>query len=291
MRLIRGTRLFSKDFVVAGLQGSRFQLAQTLDLDRECFLQWSCFLLAAIPSSLPWTLSHRQKASWRTGSLQHHRWSSQPLFVAQFDDPGASPVFCPHPESIERRSSTSIQGKRLRGACANEPSSVSPRDSFEASFSRHRFVNSSPVISSHSCFFSVGSSAMILPSSERRGALTYCTTRHRAFGASSGSGSRPCSLQRARVFNQNMVAAGCLPDVAIWNSVLRTFAIASAGPLVSSSRKCFRSVVVERIPTTMAICSCLCPKLASIFTRRRCSSVGTKLRGILAFLRNSVQHT
>src|SRR4051794_24448883 len=87
MRLIRGTRLFSKDFVVAGLQGSRFQLAQTLDLDRECFLQWSCFLLAAIPSSLPWTLSHRQKASWRSGSLQHHRWSSQPLFVAQFDDP------------------------------------------------------------------------------------------------------------------------------------------------------------------------------------------------------------
>src|SRR4051812_40898495 len=60
--------------------------------------------------------------------------------VAQFDDPGASPVLCPHPESIERRSSTSVQGKRLRGACANEPSSVSPRDSFEASFSRHRFV-------------------------------------------------------------------------------------------------------------------------------------------------------
>src|SRR3954451_15362249 len=79
MRLIRGTRLFSKNFVVAGLQGSRFQLAQTLDLDRECFLQWSCFLLTAIPSSLPWTLSYRQKASWRTGSLQHHRWSSQPL--------------------------------------------------------------------------------------------------------------------------------------------------------------------------------------------------------------------
>jgi hypothetical protein len=34
------------------------------------------------------------------------------------------------------------------------------------------------------------------------------------------------------------------PEVAIWNSVLRTFAIASAGPRVSSSRKCFRSVVV-----------------------------------------------
>src|SRR3954447_24622877 len=104
MRLIRGTRLFSKDFVVAGLQGSRFHLAQTLDLDRECFLQWSCFLLAAIPSSLPWTLSRRQKASGRTGSLQHPLWLSQPLFGAAFDHQGASPVRCPHPESIERRS-------------------------------------------------------------------------------------------------------------------------------------------------------------------------------------------
>src|SRR3954451_7568726 len=212
MCLIRGARLFSNEFVVAGLQGFRFQLAQTLDLDRECFLQLSCFLLAALPSSLPWTLSHRQKASWRTGSLQHHRWSSQRLFVAQFDDPGASPVCCPHPEPIEPRSSTSVQGKGLRGACANEPSSVSPRHSFEASFSRRRFANSSSVMSSYSCFFSVGSSGMISPCSERRGALTYCTTMHGAFGASSGSGSRPCSLKRARVFNQNMVAAGCLPE-------------------------------------------------------------------------------
>src|SRR3954447_9329915 len=75
MRLIRGTRLFSKDFVVAGLQGSRFQLAQTLDLDRECFLQLSCFLLTA--RSLPWTLSHRPKASWRTGSL-----AASPMAIA-----------------------------------------------------------------------------------------------------------------------------------------------------------------------------------------------------------------
>src|SRR3954463_13752768 len=52
MCLIRRARLFSKDFVVAGLQGSRFQLAQTLDLDRECSLQLSCFLIGAIPSSV-----------------------------------------------------------------------------------------------------------------------------------------------------------------------------------------------------------------------------------------------
>src|SRR5437764_6908392 len=82
-----------------------------------------------------------------------------------------------------------------------------------------------------------------------------------------------------------MVAPGFRPEVAILNRVFRTFTLASIGPRVSSWRKCFRSVATELSPSRTAICSCFNPKPAIAFAFCRCSSVGTKLRGIQALLR------
>src|SRR5438067_10093583 len=94
-----------------------------------------------------------------------------------------------------------------------------------------------------------------------------------------GSGVLPLSLHLPHLFSQYIVAFGFRPEVASLNNVRRTFTCASTGPRTSSWRKCFRSVAVERTPTSAAICSCLRPYPASARTLLRCSGLGSNLRG------------
>src|SRR5260370_40721263 len=56
-------------------------------------------------------------------------------------------------------------------------------------------------------------------------------------------------------------------------------------PSSSSLRKCFRSVLGDRMPIRLAIRSCGIPHAAIDFTRLRCSSLGWSFgRGILDLL-------
>jgi hypothetical protein len=73
-------------------------------------------------------------------------------------------------------------------------------------------------------------------------------------GGGMGAGSNVgFSFHPARHFNQKMVAEGCSPDIAISYNFPATLALASTDPRSNSSRKCFRNVLSERMPTMEAI--------------------------------------
>jgi hypothetical protein len=115
--------------------------------------------------------------------------------------------------------------------------------------------------------------------------ITTCTGASPAGGPDS---STWCfSRQPAPAFSQKIVAAMFPGVVACWQRHCATRAVASTVPASSSCRDVLRSVGgLQR--TTRATSSCGTPKQAIAFTRRRCSSAGTKgLAGIPASLRRS----